>query len=246
MIRFLLLNAFVGIHTLIFSIWACVLCLFDKDGTLVHSYSAVPWARIMLWVSGIRVKAEGQENADPGVPCVYMSNHQSYFDILALLAYVPVSFKFIVKQELMRIPIFGLAMRRAGYIGIERKDHRKAIQSMNKAAEKMRNGVSVLIFPEGTRSVDGRLQEFKRGGFILAIKSGCAIVPVALNNSYRIAPKGSLRINKMPMDIHIGKPISVKDYTKKETHQLMDRVREAMLSHIDQADPDPGPRSPEE
>ncbi len=233
LIKYLLLNAFVGVHTLLFCLIAYLLCIFDRTGRLVHQYSAVPWAKVILWVSGVKVMLWGKENVNPGEPYVYMSNHQSYFDILALLSSVSGGFKFIVKQELMRIPVFGFAMRRAGYIGIERKEHRKAMKSMDKAAEKIKSGVSVLIFPEGTRGIDGRLQEFKRGGFMLALKSGCDIVPVAIKNSYRIAHKGSMKINKGIIDIYIDRPISVDSYTRRNVGQLMEEVREKILFHIE-------------
>ena len=229
MIRFLWLNTFIAVFSLIVCLWVLVLSLFDRTGRKIHFYLAAPWARMILWVCGINVRISGQENVDPGVPHIYMTNHQSYFDIFALLACLPVDFKFIVKQELMRIPIFGLSMRKAGYIGIERKDPRKAVESIKKAAKKIKQGASVVIFPEGTRSIDGRLLEFKRGGFSLALKSGCDIVPVAISNSFRIAPKGSRVINKGSIDMAIGEPISVKGYSKKNIAELMDRVRDVML-----------------
>ena len=232
MVRFFCLNAFIGIHSIIFCLWGIFLSLFDKNGKVVHFYAGVPWAKIILRVCGIKVKAKGQENIDPHVPRIYMTNHQSYFDIFALLAYLPVDFKFILKQELMRIPLLGMTMKRAGYIGIEREDPRKAIQSLNKAAERLKGGVSVVIFPEGTRSPDGKLQPFKRGGFKLALKSGCDIVPVTIKDSCRIVPKGSLKINKDSFDIYLGKPISVKAYSNKNITQLMERVREAIISQM--------------
>jgi 1-acyl-sn-glycerol-3-phosphate acyltransferase len=161
-----------------------------------------------------------------------MTNHQSYFDIFALLANLPVDFKFVLKQELMKIPLLGFSMRRAGYIGIEREDPRKAIQSINKAVEKIKNGASVLIFPEGTRSIDGRIQAFKKGGFNLALRSDCDIVPVTISGSHHIVQKGSLKINKGSFRMHIGKPISVKGYDKRNVTQLMEKVRDAMLSQV--------------
>jgi 1-acyl-sn-glycerol-3-phosphate acyltransferase len=161
-----------------------------------------------------------------------MTNHQSYFDIFALLACLPVNFKFILKEELMKIPFLGIAMRRARYIGIKRENPRKAVQSINEAVEKIKGGASVLIFPEGTRSIDGRLQPYKRGGFNLALKSGCDIVPVTICDSYRIVPKGSLKVNKGDFSMYIGKPISVKGYDKTTVTRLMDNVREVMLSHL--------------
>jgi len=233
MIRYLSLNAFIAVWTIIMSTWGIMISVVDKTGRNVHFYCAVPWSKVILRVCGIRVRVSGLENLDTDVPRIYMTNHQSFFDIFALLACLPVNFKFILKQELMNLPVFGPATRRAGYIGIERDDPRKAVQSMNQAAERIKNGASVLIFPEGTRSPDGRLGQFKKGGFSLALKSGCDIVPVAISDSYRIAPKGSLRIKKGSFSLSIGKPISLAGYTKRKIPELMDRVREAMLSQME-------------
>ena len=237
MIRFLCLNAFIAVCTIIFCLWGFLLSIFDKNGKMLHFYVAVPWAKVVLWVCGIKVRAKGQENIDASVPRIYVTNHQSYFDIFALLANINVDFKFIVKQELMKIPLFGFTMRKAGYIGIEREDMRKALKSINVAARKVKGGVSILIFPEGTRSTDGRLQSFKKGGLHLAYKSGCDIVPVNITNSYRIVPKGSLKINKGSIDMQIGKPISVKGYNRKNISKLMDCVRDAMLRQMEEISP---------
>ena len=101
MIRFFLLNFFIGIHSLVLCLWGLLLALFDKDGKKVHFYAAVPWAKTILWACGIKVRPSGLQHIEPGVPRIYMTNHQSFFDIFALLAYIPVDFKFIMKQELM-------------------------------------------------------------------------------------------------------------------------------------------------
>jgi len=235
MIRYLSLNAFIAVWTIMMSTWGIMISVFDKTGRKVHFYCAAPWAKIILRVCGIRVRVSGLENLDTEVPRIYMTNHQSFFDIFALLACLPVNFKFILKQELMNLPVFGPATRRAGYIGIERGDPRKAVKSIKQAAERIKNGASVLIFPEGTRSPDGKLGQFKGGGFNLALKSGCDIVPIAINGSYRIAPKGSLRIKKGSFSLSIGKPISLAGYTKRKTPQLMDQVREAMLRQMEKS-----------
>jgi 1-acyl-sn-glycerol-3-phosphate acyltransferase len=187
---------------------------------------------VILKVCGIKVKMEGAENIQKDVSCIYMANHTSYFDIFALLSTLPVDFKFIVKQELMRIPIFGLAMRRAGYIGIEREDPRKALKSMREAAERIKNGASVLIFPEGTRSEDGCLQSFKPGGFHLALRSGCDIVPITITGSREIVPKGSLRIQKGTIRVVVGNSISLKGQTKKNMGGVMEQVRNAMAGQL--------------
>jgi 1-acyl-sn-glycerol-3-phosphate acyltransferase len=235
MVKFIILNGFIALHTILFCIWAFLLAALGKSGKPVHQLVAVPWAKIILRVCAIKVRVIGRQNVDPGVPRIYMSNHQSYFDIFALLAYLPVHFKFILKQELMGIPLFGLAMKKAEYIGLEREEPRKAIKSLIEAAEKIRKGASVVIFVEGTRSPDGNLLPFKKGGFNLALRSGCDIVPVVIRGSHRIVPKGSLKINSGTFDLHIGEPIPTKGLSKRDTPELMGRVRAAILSQL--ADP---------
>ena len=232
MIRFILLNIFIFLHSVVFSLLAILLSFFDKHGKLGHLYCAAPWAKVILWICGVKVDVKGLENVDSDVPRVYISNHQSYFDIFALFARLPVSFRFVLKQELIRIPLFGYAAKSLGHVGLDRTDHRKAVKSMDEAAEKMKRGASMLIFPEGTRSEDGKLQPFKNGGFRLALKAGFDVVPVAIINSRHIVPKGSLRINKGTFGMNIGKPISVKDYSKKDVDRLMKVVRDAIIGML--------------
>jgi 1-acyl-sn-glycerol-3-phosphate acyltransferase len=232
MFRFVFLNLFIGLHTLCFGTYGVFLALFGGSPRIVHFYCAVPWAKAILKVCGVGVEMRGSEPIHGKVPRIYMANHCSYFDVFALLSALPVDFKFVVKQELMTIPIFGHAMKRAGYIGIERKDPRKALKSMHEAAERIRGGASVLIFPEGTRSEDGKLQPFKPGGFHLALRSGCDIVPVTITGSHRVAPKGSRTIRKGTIGLTLGEPIRLKGQTRKNMTQVMDRVREAMVGHM--------------
>lgn len=238
MLRFFFVNAFIGIHTIGFSIWGILISIFDRTGSRVHRYTAVPWAKTILWVCGIRLRLMGLENAEDDAPCVYMANHQSYFDIFALLAGLPVDFKFILKKELMKIPILGFAMKRVRYIAIDRGDPRRALISMNKAAQKIRNGASVLIFPEGSRSKDGRVQSFKKGGFHLALKSGCDIVPVSIIGSRDIVPKGSMRVNRGTIDMHIGRPIPIGGWSRRDMDKLINLVRETVIRQMD-VEPDP-------
>lgn len=232
MIRFILLNAFIAVYTIAMSLFGIFLSFFEGSGRLVHFYCAVPWAKAILWICGIKVKVSGLDHVKEGVQNIYMANHQSIFDIFTLLVYLPVDFKFVLKQELMKVPLFGSAMKGAGYISIDRGNPRKAVKSMNEAAEKIKNGASVLIFPEGTRSQDGRLQTFKSGGFHLALKSGADIVPVAIVDSHLIVPKGSLRIKKGTILMNIGRSIPTRDCSKKDMNRLMDRVRDALINEM--------------
>jgi 1-acyl-sn-glycerol-3-phosphate acyltransferase len=209
-----------------------LLTVFDKKRKFIRALVHVPWARMILKVCGIDVRVGGQANVKEDATSIFMCNHQSYFDIFVLLAYLPADFKFILKQELMKIPILGHAMKRAGHVAITRENPREAIRSMDRVVEKIKSGTSVLIFPEGTRSVDGRLQSLKKGGFHMAFKSGCDIVPVAISNTHRIVTKGSLKINKGSVDIRFGVPIPIRNYKKENMPELIAQVREAILSQI--------------
>ncbi len=148
------------------------------------------WGIVSLWLAGVRLRVEGVEHLPGGdQPVIFAGNHQSNFDILCYFAGLRLQFRWMAKQELFRIPLFGLAMRRCGYISIDRRDRRKAMKSMLAAAEQIRNGTSVVIFPEGTRSEDGHLQEFKKGGFLIALKAQVPIVPVAISGSRNVLPR---------------------------------------------------------
>jgi 1-acyl-sn-glycerol-3-phosphate acyltransferase len=204
---------------------AIVLSFFDRKGLKIHSTVAVPWAKLMLLFSGVKVKAEGLNRLEKGKQYIFATNHQSYFDILALLSKLPVPFAFVMKEELMEAPLLGRAMAAAGYLGISREDPRRAISGMNKAIEKVKEGFSLVIFPEGTRSLDGTLGEFKRGAFNLALKTRLDIVPVTIDGSFRVVKKGRLFINKAKFRLVVGSPISTRELGKRQVPELVQRVR---------------------
>ena len=162
-----------------------------------------------------------------------MANHQSDFDILIVLGHIPGQFRWIAKKELFHIPIFGAAMKTAGYIEIDRHNHEKALQSLDEAALRIREGKSVMSFPEGTRSRDGEIKAFKQGIFHLAIKSGVPIVPVSIIGSGKIMPKRSLKITPGRVKMVIGKPVDVKSYTIENRHELIDQVRKVIMTNYD-------------
>jgi 1-acyl-sn-glycerol-3-phosphate acyltransferase len=178
-----------------------------------------------MFVSGIKVTVNGLANIDPTQSYIYMSNHQSNFDIPVLLAYLPVQFRWLAKAELFKIPIFGRAMRGAGYVKIDRFNQEAAFESLNEAAEKMKNGVSVMIFPEGTRSRDGKIRPFKKGGFVMAVDAGVPIVPVVLKGTWTIMEKSSLRINTGEVSLNLKAPIATTDYTRENKDDLIKSVR---------------------
>jgi 1-acyl-sn-glycerol-3-phosphate acyltransferase len=231
MVRNILVNGFIAVHSMIFCLWGIFLSFF-WSGRTVHFKCAVPWAKTILRVCGVKVRVNGLENIDPGKPGIYLSNHQSYFDIFILLACLPVDFKFLLKQELMKIPLLGRAVRGAEYVAIDREDPRKALRSIKEAAERIRGGASLLIFPEGTRSEDGGLQPYKKGGFRLALKAGCDVIPIGIIGSCKIVPKGTLRFRPGNVTMNVGKPVPAGGYSKRDMDQLMGRLWEDMKDLI--------------
>jgi 1-acyl-sn-glycerol-3-phosphate acyltransferase len=159
----------------------------------------------------------------------------SNFDIPVLQAYLPVQFRWLAKAELFKIPIFGYAMKRAGYISINRFDRKSAIQSLNKAAEIIRNGTSVIIFPEGTRSQNQNIQSFKKGGFVLAVDSGVPIIPVIIHGTWTIMQKKQILVRPGNVVLEIKKPINTSDYTRETKDDLMEKVRNIVMDSYDKS-----------
>jgi len=183
-----------------------ILSAFSRTGDMPH-IMARHWARFTLLCANVEVETTGEEHLREG-PAVYMANHVSHFDVFALLARLNVQFRWTVKKELFSIPLLGLAMKRAGYILIDRSNHGRALSSLNDAAQKIAEGTSILIFPEGTRSCDGSLQyPFKKGGFHLARQAAVPIVPITVIGSREVLPKHGIRITPGKITLNIGKPI---------------------------------------
>lgn len=214
--------------TAFMSFWSVVFSVFPAADNKIHRVARL-WARMLLLLGNTKVKVIGAENILFGKPQIFMANHQSDFDILIALAHIPVQFRWIAKKELFAIPIFGAAMRSAGYIEIDRSNREKAIRSIDEAALRIRSGKSVMTFPEGTRSRDGHIKAFKQGAFHLAIQSGVPIIPVTIIGSGRIMPKRSLRIKPGQVKMVIGKPIDVKHFTIERRHELIEIVTNEII-----------------
>ncbi|MFH1102617.1 MAG: lysophospholipid acyltransferase family protein [Pseudomonadota bacterium] len=222
----------VVIWTAFMAIMIVGLSLFQNNDRTVHTIAQI-WGRAILMISRIRVIVKGMSNIDPEKSYIFMSNHQSNFDIPVLLAYLDVQFRWLAKAELFKIPIFGPAMRKAGYISIDRSNRRSAFLSLERAAESIRNGVSVLIFPEGTRSLDGNIRSFKKGGFILAVDSGVPIVPVILHGTWSIMSRNGLMIRPGNVILEIGKPVETIHFNRKTKDGLMDKVNQIMRDALE-------------
>jgi 1-acyl-sn-glycerol-3-phosphate acyltransferase len=186
-------------------------------------------AGLLLRLGGIRTEVRGRERIPAGRAVVFMANHQSNVDPPAIFACLP-PVLVIAKKESFRIPVLGPAMRMRGFIPIDRKDRERAIEAVQKAALALRAGSSFLVFPEGTRSPDGRLQPFKKGAFILALEASVPIVPVSLSGACRIMRKGDLAIHAGTMRITFHNPIPTED--RRIGNGLMDEVRRAILQGL--------------
>ena len=231
MFRTIYINTFIAIFTCFFAFLGLFTLIFVKNTKFTHFHIVIPWAKNILRVSGVRLRLKGIENINLDQPCVFMANHQSSFDIFTLIAGLPVSFKFILKRELLKIPLFGLVLRKMHYIAIDRKNRAVAIKTINKAVSILREGESILIFPEGTRSRDGQLLPFKKGGFHLAIKSKCDIVPISISGSREILRKKGTMKGKRTIIMAIGRPVPVTVYSEDNITGLIDSVREAIIRH---------------
>jgi len=212
------------VFTIIFSILALFATFIDPGGNSAHQVARL-WGKTLLLFSGVKVELSGDmESIKSDKSYIFMANHQSAFDIFALLAGLPIPFRWVAKEELFKIPIFGPSMRRAGYIPINRNNPRDAIKSLNEAARRIHEGVSVVVFPEGTRSEDGKLLPFKSGGFVLSIKSGAPIVPTALIGTFEIKPKGRFWVHPKTVTILLGAPIETKSYKTRDKETLKEIV----------------------
>jgi 1-acyl-sn-glycerol-3-phosphate acyltransferase len=221
----LLLTLLISLATLFSTL------VLRKSASSVQGLAAW-WARTICRASGVTVEVQGTERLEPGKPYIFAANHQSQFDIFALQGFLGVEFRWLAKKELFQVPIWGPAMRRAGYIPIDRSHGKQAIKSLDEAAQKIAAGTSVIIFPEGTRSKDGNLQDFKAGAMVLAIKSRVDIVPVAISGTHAILPKGKLLINPGKVLIRMGKPIGMDNYGVKDKHDLAKIVQNAVAGML--------------
>jgi len=231
MIRTIFVWSCVAIATLALGVLAFVTYPFDRKGKVGHYYARL-WGKTALLANRVKVKINGMEYLNGKGPYIFMSNHQSYYDVFALLGHLPYQFKWLVKKELFSIPYLGWTMAAVGYISIDRGGTRDTVEAMNEAAQKIRDGMSVTIFPEGSRSPDGSIQPFKKGGFTLAIKSKVPIVPIAIDGSRDIMPKDKFTATSGEIRMLVGRPIETESYSLKDREALMKRVRETICKNF--------------
>ena len=231
MVRSLLILTLGVLITAVYVVEIAFLSTFGDKGLFCGRCDVVArtWARRLLRLSDVRVVVEQAENLDTVGSCVIVANHESWFDVFALAGELPLNVKFVGKQELAKIPVFGSTWQACGHVAIDRDDRESAVRSLGSIVERMKRGiVQVVMFPEGTRSADGELQPFKKGPFILAIEAGVPIVPLAIIGSRAIMPKGSYNIGKGEVRVRIGEPISASGMSYVDRDNLKRMSQEAV------------------
>jgi 1-acyl-sn-glycerol-3-phosphate acyltransferase len=226
------------------TLWAgfLVICwsYIDRDSPMIHR-STRWWGQNLLRVAHIPIQVEGLEHLKPGQAYVFAANHRSNFDIFVLVAVLPGRFLWVAKKSLFHIPVLGQALSRMGSIPVDRDNLRSAVKSLDRATATVKRGVSLIIFPEGTRAMTRELLPFKKGVFIMAIKAGQPIVPVSISGTRFIQPPGTIRMTPGPIKVVISPPIAPETFRRKE--DLMAAVRQAIQDHYDPDFPH-GPGNP--
>lgn len=194
---------------------------------------AQAWAKAMLAATGARVAYGGLEHAARHRSCIFAVNHASNLDIWAVLPQLPRQTKFVAKESLFKWPFFGWAMKRCGFIPIDRTRRQSAIQSLRLAASRIQAGRSVIVFPEGTRSKDGTLQPFKKGPFHLALAAGVPVVPVAISGSWDVLRPGDWRVHPGPVSVDFLPPIEVGEFQPGGHLALLERTHAAIAEALE-------------
>ncbi|HUR71094.1 MAG TPA: lysophospholipid acyltransferase family protein [Candidatus Limnocylindrales bacterium] len=210
---------------------------FDANGKRVYRISQL-WTWIIVKFSGIRLTVEGLDRLDPKRQYLFVVNHQSNFDIPVLVQSLPqFQLRWIAKKELLWIPFFGWAMWAAKHITVDRADSLDALKSLKLAKQRIAAGISVVVFPEGTRSTDGKLLPFKRGGFLLALKTKTPIVPVTINGTGKLLARGEWRVQPGAINVTISAPIMAHEFRPGGLRGLSAKVQEIIAANLQTNEP---------
>ncbi len=217
--------------TLILFIPIVLASLLNSTGNLAFSMSKV-WARVMLLITGARVEIRGADRIVKGQSYVIISNHQSVFDILAIVTSLGIQYRWTIKKEALKIPLFGHALYASRNIFIDRSNPESARESIRKGLDRLPAGVSVMFFAEGTRSANGELRAFKKGGFVVALERSYPILPITVNGSMHVLPKGSVVFTPGRITVVVGDPIDTHGYSPETMDKLMDKTRGVIQSNL--------------
>ncbi|HFE65297.1 MAG TPA: 1-acyl-sn-glycerol-3-phosphate acyltransferase, partial [Caldithrix sp.] len=221
----MLRTAFFGlvllIDTVISAFLAILVGIFNPYSKMNTKIMRI-WGKILVWAAGVKLEVLGLENIQPGDSYIIVANHQSHMDIPVSMAALPLPIRIISKKELFKIPVFGWGMRAAGILEIDRSNRKKAIETLKKAEKIVRdNRLSILAFPEGTRSPEGKIHGFKKGPIILAINTGLPLLPVSVSGSRNILPKNTLRVSKGKIRVQIHPPVPTAELKIEQRNELV-------------------------
>lgn len=227
----------IAVITIALSMLTILCGLFDPQGKRVYLIARL-WTRLILQIGGITVNVEGLNSLDSKRQYLFVVNHQSNIDIPVLIQALPnFQLRWIAKKELLWVPLFGWAMWASKHITVNRTDSLDALKSLDTAKRRIAAGISVVIFPEGTRSIDGKLLPFKRGGFLLALKTRTAIVPVTISGTGKLLPKGDWRIRGGEIKVTIGAPLTVENFRAGGLRGLSAQVHEIIAASLHTGEP---------
>jgi 1-acyl-sn-glycerol-3-phosphate acyltransferase len=227
---YLFIDPLIVLATIFFGILSLIRSLFDESGDGLIRV-ARRWAKVLLAVGGVKVEVEGLEHIDPTGSYVFVSNHASYMDTPVVLANIPVQFRFLAKRGLFQIPLLGTHLSQAGHIPVPREDPRASVKTMQLAAETIqRRHISMLVFPEGGRSADGVMREFKEGAAYIAIRAGVPLVPLAIIGTHAVLPMHSGVVRPGRVKLCVLPPISTKGLTLKDRTQMTEHLHELIAA----------------
>jgi 1-acyl-sn-glycerol-3-phosphate acyltransferase len=228
-----IIDPLIYLYTFVCGAASLVGSLFDATGRFQHNCARV-WSRLILATSGIHVRATGLENVDTSRPHVFCSNHLSLMDTPSIFVSMPVQFRIMAKKVLFNLPFLGWHLRRSGHLAVDRESPRAALRSLDAAAARVREGASVVFFPEGTRSRTGVTGEFKHGAALLAIKAGVPIIPVALQGTREVLKPDTLHVRPGNVVVRFGAPIETTGFTHRDAGRLTDIARATILEMLEQ------------
>jgi 1-acyl-sn-glycerol-3-phosphate acyltransferase len=226
---FLFWDPLIWLYTVALGCLSLLFSLFDRDGRIQHGFARF-WSRMILGTVGAKVEIIGLDKVDTGKAAIYAVNHLSALDIPILYLYLPFQFRILAKKELFRYPFMGWHLRRSGQIPVDQQNIRSSVRSIGRAVRSLHTGMPIVIFPEGGRSEDGRLQPFMSGAFYLAIKAQVDVVPMAIVGTYEMLPINSFHIRPRPLRLLVGRPISTAGMNIRSMDALAQAARDSIAS----------------
>ena len=199
--------------------------LFPWPNSKFVNWTQKLWSRSFGWLLFLPVKVTGKENIKPGQSYIFVANHQSMLDVWIVYGWLPVVFKWLMKAELRKVPFVGSACKAAGHVFVDRSSPMAAQRSLKEVEKVLTNGVCTVIFPEGTRSLNGQVGRFKRGAFQIALELNLPIIPISLTGCFEAMNRKCKYVTRHPIHMHIGEPIMPEQFNKENPHETMDLVR---------------------